>query len=108
MQDTKKGYSIIEKIAKEKMIEDMIENLGVKALYKDDLLQETFIILLTYDEEKIQALYDRGELRYFISKLLTNQINSKTSRFYYKYRKYYSKKDDEYQHNDNGTEEDDE
>ncbi len=108
MQDTTKGYSIIEKIAKERVIEDMIENLGVKALYKDDLLQETFIILLTYDEDKIQALYDRGELRYFISKLLTNQINSKTSRFYYKYRKYYQKKDDEYQHNDNGTEEDDE
>ena len=98
---------IIAELAKNKTIEGMIENLGVKALYKDDLLQETYIILLEYDENKIQEMYENGELKYFISKLLTNQINSKTSRFYYKYKKYNLKKNDEQLTHNSGAEEDD-
>lgn len=86
--------SILTELAKNRVLEEMIDNMGVKEMYKDDLLQETFLILLEYDEDKIIHLYNSGELRFFCSRILTNQYNSKTSRFYYKYKRYNTKKSD--------------
>ena len=86
--------SIIEEIAKKKTVETMVDNMAVPDLYRDDLIQEIYLILLQYSPEAIQNIWDKGEMDYFISKLITNNYNSKTSRFYYKYKKYNREKDD--------------
>lgn len=97
---------IIEQIAKNKTVETMVDNMAVPDLYRDDLIQEIYLILLQYDEDKIQEIWDKGDMNFFISKLITNNYNSKTSRFYYKYKKYYKEKDDN-GHSPDGFESDD-
>lgn len=86
--------SLIDKIISSGIVEEIVDNLAVINLYRDDLVQETYMILLEYDQDKLREIDEKGDTRYFISKIITNQINSKTSRFYYKFRKYYHDKDE--------------
>jgi hypothetical protein len=86
--------SLVESIANEKVVETMVDNMAVPELYRDDLVQEIYLILLMYNQERLQEIQDKGDMRFFISKLITNNYNSKTSRFYYKYKKYNKEKDD--------------
>lgn len=88
-----RNNNVIEQIAKDKLVEEIATNLKVDTDYFDDLVQEIYLILLTYDQEKIEGMAERGELKYFITKLITNQFYSKTSPFYKNYKKYQNKKD---------------
>jgi hypothetical protein len=54
----------------------------------DDLLQEVVLILLSKDEEKICELYFNKQLKFFIIKIIQNQVNSISSPFYTKFRKF--------------------
>jgi hypothetical protein len=98
--------SLVESIANEKVVETMVDNMAVPELYRDDLVQEIYLILLMYNQERLQEIQDKGDMRFFISKLITNNYNSKTSRFYYKYKKYNKEKDDN-GHSPDGFESDD-
>jgi hypothetical protein len=80
---------IIEEIARNKLIEELIKNMGIKANDKDDLLQEIYLVLLEYDENKIIKLYNNNQLKFFIVRIIQNQYFSKNSPFYTKYKKYY-------------------
>lgn len=53
----------------------------------DDLKQEVFIVLCEMDEDKLLQMYSDGVLKYFIVRTILNMAKSKTSRFFYKYRK---------------------
>ncbi len=55
---------------------------------RDDLKQEIYLILCTMDQDKLKSIWDKNELRYYVSCLLMRNVLSKTSRFHYKYRKY--------------------
>jgi DNA-directed RNA polymerase specialized sigma24 family protein len=57
------------------------------SIYKD-LYQELFIILLMQPEAKIEEMYLKGQLKWFVVRILKNQFESKTSPFYKKYGKY--------------------
>lgn len=52
----------------------------------EDLLSEVILILLESDEEKINSLIQKKQIRYWIVRIMLNQYNSKTSPFHYKYR----------------------
>ena len=80
---------IIEEIARNKLIEELIKNMGIKANDKDDLLQEIYLVLLEYEEDKIIKLYNNNQLKFFIVRIIQNQYFSKNSPFYTKYKKYY-------------------
>lgn len=82
---------IVEKLAKEKMVEIILGNLAKCPVQGEmlDLVQEVYLTLLGYDEQKLCEMYDRGELRWFVAKIVTNQYASKTSPFYYLYRRRY-------------------
>jgi hypothetical protein len=83
-------YKIIEKLAKEKTIEKIIKNV-VKNDDDDtlkDLSQMLYEDLLMKDNDMIVNLYETKKLQYFLTRMVLNSINSKTSRYYYTYTKY--------------------
>lgn len=82
-------FKIIEKLAQQKTIETIINN--VVKNYDDthkDLAQMLYEDLLMKDDEMIINLYENKKLQYFITRMVLNSINSKTSRYYYTYTKY--------------------
>lgn len=87
---------VINRIISSGVVEEVVDNIGVKALYRDDLVQETYLILLEYDRTRLIEIEEKGDMRWFITRIITNQINSKTSRFYYKYKKFNKDKDENY------------
>lgn len=52
----------------------------------DDLCQDVNVILLTQLEETIQSLYETYQLRYFVARVVTNQVLSTSSPFHKTYR----------------------
>lgn len=85
---------MLNKIANERLVEEICKNLGVSPKYMDDLVQEIYLILLEYDQEKLQSIYDKGQFNFFLTRIIKNQYFSNTSPFFKKYRKYYDMVDD--------------
>ena len=79
---------VVEYIARSKLIEECIKVVtgGVWRSEYDDLVQDVLVELL--DQEKIVSLYQRGQLKYFIMRIIRNNIQSNTSRFFYRYRRF--------------------
>lgn len=80
---------IIEEIARNKLIEELMKNMGIKDNDKDDLMQEIYLVLLVYDEDKIIELYNNNQLKFFIVRIIQNQYFSKNSRYFMQYKRYY-------------------
>lgn len=85
---------MIDKICNDRIVESIIKNLGVSPKYRDDLAQEVYIIILEYDRDKITEMYNNKQLNFFLTRVIKNQINSVTSSFYRKYRKFYELTDE--------------
>lgn len=85
--------NIIEALAKEKTVETLCTNMGVEQAYLDDLVQEIYLILLEYDEDKLIKMYERKQLKFFIVRIIMNQYFSKNSPFYKKYKLYDQRQD---------------
>lgn len=81
---------IVEYLAKERRVEAMVENICHHELTADlrDLCQMVYLILLEYDEAKIQDLWENGEINFFIARIIINQYRSSNSPFYSLYRKF--------------------
>ena len=83
---TKEG--VVEEIARSKLIQEciLIVTGGVWRAEYDDLTQDILIELLS--QEKIVDLYKKGQLRYYVMRIVRNNLQSATSRFYYRYRRF--------------------
>ena len=79
---------VVEYIARTKLIQECIKVVtgGVWRSEYDDLVQDTLIELLS--QEKIVDLYEKNQLRYYVMRIVRNNIQSNTSRFYYRYRRF--------------------
>ncbi len=79
---------VVEEIARSKLIQEciLIVTGGVWRSEYDDLTQDVLIELL--NQSKIVDLYKRGQLKFFIMRIVRNNINSNTSRFFYRYRRF--------------------
>ena len=79
---------VVELVAKEGWVEECIKVVtgGVWRSEYSDLSQDILIELLS--QEKIVDLYKRGQLKFYIMRITRNNIQSNTSRFYYKYRRF--------------------
>lgn len=69
-------------------LKDMAHNIAGD-YYKDDLLSFVIEELYKVDKEKIEDIIKNKQLTFFIARVMVNQYHSKTSRYYYKYDKYY-------------------
>ena len=81
---------IIEAIAKDRMVETMVTNIAHKPMSADleDLSQMVYLILLEYDEKKLQDLWENNQMHFFIARIIINQYNSVNSPFYTIFRKF--------------------
>tara|TARA_R100000908_G_C3754156_1_gene148486 strand:- start:1599 stop:2096 length:498 start_codon:yes stop_codon:yes gene_type:complete len=52
----------------------------------DDLVQEVCLILLNQNDESVQTIYEQGYFKFYIARIITNQVFSSTSPFHKKYR----------------------
>lgn len=79
---------VVEQIAKEKIVEEIVKNIAKDSTDEDlpDLINDIYLTLLEKDEELLNGIYERNQIRYFISRIAMNNLNSKTSPFYYKYK----------------------
>ncbi len=77
---------IVEAISGEVLT--MIQNMAVRDEHRDDLFMEILLILLTYDHKKLEAIYNKSQIKFFIARIICNQYYSIHSAFYKKYKKY--------------------
>ena len=55
---------------------------------KNDLLQELWLWILTYDLDKLTDAYDNGHINALITRWIRNQWHSRTSPFFKEFRKF--------------------
>lgn len=81
---------IIEAIAKDRMVETMVTNIAHKPMSADlqDLSQMVYLILLEYDEKRLQDLWINNQMHFFVARIIINQYNSVTSPFHTIFRKF--------------------
>lgn len=87
---------IIEEVAKAEMVEHMVQNIAHHTLDADlkDLSQMVYLILLEYDETKLQDLWVNEQMRFFLARIIINQYRSSNSPFHTIYRKFREKSED--------------
>lgn len=81
--------SIINNIAKDRMVETIVANVAKDTTDEDltDLCQDIYLALMEKDEETIEDLYAKKQLNYYITRMVINNIDSSTSRYFYNYKK---------------------
>lgn len=81
---------IIETLAQEKRVEALVENIAHHSLTADlkDLCQMVYLILLEYDEVKLQDLWENDQMNFFLTRIILNQYRSSNSPFHTIFRKF--------------------
>lgn len=81
---------IVEALAKSRRVETMVESICHHSLTPNlqDLCQMVYLILLEYDESKIQDLWEHNEMNFFIARIILNQYRSNNSPFHTLFRKF--------------------
>lgn len=59
-----------------------------KTSYAEDLLHECFMAMYQYPKEDLEFIRQKGELFFFGARIMSLMYHSKTSRYYYKIKKY--------------------
>lgn len=81
-------YSIIDEISKNKIVEEIVYNIGDRGDEDlKDLIQDIYINLLEKEDSLIENLYSTNQLKFYIVKMVVNNIHSKNSPYYTKYKK---------------------
>ena len=91
-------YDVVDIIAREHLVERIVNKLLSSSKNPfdcpEDLIQDIYLILLNSDENLIVALYNKGELGFYLLKVARNQLLSVNSKYYYTYIKFRSNSDD--------------
>ena len=79
---------VVEEIARSKLIQEciLVVTGGVWRSEYDDLVQDILIEML--NQTKIVDLYEKGQLKFYVMRIVRNNIQSNTSRFFYRYRRF--------------------
>ena len=89
---------VLDIIAREHLVDRIVNKLLSSSKNPfdcpQDLIQDIYLILLNSDENLIVALYNKGELGYYILKVVRNQLLSVNSKYYYTYIKFGSHSDE--------------
>ena len=81
---------IIETLAKEKRVEELVENIAHHTLTPDlmDLCQMVYLVLLEYDETKLLDLWQHNQINFFLARVILNQYRSSNSPYHTLFRKF--------------------
>ena len=81
-------YKIIDEISKDKIVEEIVYNIGDRGDEDlKDLIQDIYINLLEKEDNLIETLYNTNQLKFYIIRMVVNNIHSKNSPYYTKYKK---------------------
>lgn len=82
---------IINEIANGGLVEEIIQGVSYSKFENQvnlqDLAQDIYLQLLQMRTDKLNDLYTKNQLRYWITRIVVNSIHSKTSPYYYAYKK---------------------
>lgn len=91
-------YEVVDIIAKEHIVERIVNKLLSSSKNpfdcSEDLIQDVYLLLIEKSDKLIVDLYERGELGYYILKVVRNQLLSVNSKYYYTYIKLGANSDD--------------
>lgn len=81
---------IIRTLADDRRVERMVEAIAHQELTADlkDLCQMVYMVLLEYDESKLQDLWVNREMDFFLARIIINQYRSSNSPFHYTIRRF--------------------
>lgn len=86
-----KARRIVDELAQARKVEEIVRTVahsdGLSGSLSD-LCQEVYCILLGYDAGRLVDLWESGCIPYFLVRIVVNQLRSKTSPFYYRYRRF--------------------
>lgn len=85
---------IVESLGRERRVEQicaMVTHLPADHPDLLDLGQHIYLILLEYDEGKLQDLWEHDEINFLIVRLVLNNFRSAKSRFHYLFRVFRSR-----------------
>ena len=82
---------IINEIANNGLVEEIIQGVSYSKFENTenlkDLTQDIYLQLIQMRTDKLNDLYTKNQLRYWIARIVVNSIHSKTSPYYYTYKK---------------------
>ena len=82
---------IINEIANGGLVEEIIQGVSYSKFESaenlKDLTQDIYLQLLQMRTDKLNDLYIKNQLRYWIARIVVNSIHSKTSPYFYTYKK---------------------
>lgn len=82
---------IINEIANNGLVEEIIQGVSYSKFENPenikDLTQDIYLQLLQMRTDKLNDLYKNKQLRYWIARIVVNSIHSKTSPYFYTYKK---------------------
>lgn len=83
-------HEAVGELARERFVERVLSAVARHSLTPSmkDLAQNIYAALLGQPEERIAGMAARGELRWFVARMVVNQYRSKTSPYYYTYRRW--------------------
>ncbi len=86
-----KIQEIAEKCIVEKMISKIANPSDIRLGFLKDLAQDIYVILLE-QQDRIENMPSTTEQLLYIQRVVFNNLKSKTSRYYYNYKRYEEKK----------------
>lgn len=89
---------VLDIISREHLVEKIVYKLLLSSKNPfdcpEDLIQDVYIMVYDKDENLIVDLYNKGELGYYLLRIIRNQLLSTHSCYYYKYIKFRAQSDD--------------
>lgn len=80
--------TIIAEIARQKLVEEIVHNIGGNTDDDlQDLIQDLYIDLMNKPDTLIQSLYNNKQFNFYITKMVLNNVRSKNSPWYATYKK---------------------
>ena len=91
-------YEVVDIIAREHLVERIVNKLLSSSKNPfdcpEDLIQEIYLLLLQKNDDLIVNLYNKGEITYYLLRVVRNQLLSKNSPYYCKYIRFLAQSDD--------------
>ena len=82
---------LYEAIISSKIVEKMVHKVERNSSYVNDVINDIYIVLLEMDPDTLIELYNKNEINYYISRIVTNQL-SKNGQLNKKYKKWECKR----------------
>lgn len=85
--------SIIGVLARNREVEKIVENITRSSVSRShphlqDLTQMVYLALLKYEDGRIERMFERGELSFFIARIVINMYETDRSTWYNLFHKY--------------------